>query len=303
MTAQEALVKQVKAAEAAKQAAALTAEQVVIEAEADRAASEKKMQATKMLAEAKTADEAASGLAEAQVITVKADALEKQGTAEATVSERKAVAEAKGLEALAGAKEKDGTAEATVMQLKFHSEAQGIEEKANAMKLFDGVGKEHEEFKLRLNKDKDIEIAAIAAQREIAEAQAGIVGEALKSARIDIVGGETTFFDKIVDSIKGGKAVDRFVHNSETITDIKNTFFNGNPEYFKEKLEQLIAQFNLSAKDVKDLSVAALIAKMMGMTDSDEAKGELSRLLDMVKNVGMSDQKVTNLKIGSDVKS
>jgi hypothetical protein len=261
------------------------------------------MQATKMLAEAKTADEAASGLAEAKVITVKADAVEKQGTAEATVLERKAVAEAKGLEAMAAAKEKDGTAEANVMELKFHSEAQGIEEKANAMKLFDGVGKEHEEFKLRLNKDKDIEIAAIAAQREIAEAQAGIVGEALKNARIDIVGGETTFFDKIVDSIKGGKAVDRFVQNSETITDIKNTFFNGNPDYFKDKLEQLIAQFNLSAKDVKDLSVAALIAKMMGMTNSDEAKSELTRLLDMVKSVGLSDQRVSKLTTGSDAKA
>ena len=299
MTAQEALVQQVRAADAAKQAAELTAEQVVIEAEADRQASEKQMQATKMLAEAKTADEAASGLAEAKVTTVKADALEKHGTAEATVSERKAVAEAKGLQAMATAKEKDGTAEATVMELKFHSEAQGIEEKANAMKLFDGVGKEHEEFKLRLNKDKDIEIAAIDAQREIAEAQAGIVGQALKTARIDIVGGETTFFDKIVDSIKGGKAIDRFVNNSETMTDVKNTFFNGNPDYFKDKLEQLIGQFNLSAKDVKDLSVAALIAKMMGMTDSDETKSELTRLFDMVKNLGMSDEKVAKLKLGS----
>jgi uncharacterized membrane protein YqiK len=303
MTAQEELVKQVKAADAAKQAAELRAEQVVIEAEADRQASERQMQATKMLAEAKTADEAASGLAEANVITAKAGAIEKQGTAEANVLERKAVAEARGLEALATAKEKEGTAEANVMELKFHSEAQGIEEKANAMKLFDGVGREHEEFKLRLNKDKDIEIAAIAAQREIAEAQAGIVGEALKNARIDIVGGETTFFDKIVDSIKGGKAVDRFVHNSETITDIKNTFFNGNPEYFKQKLEQLIGQFNLSADDVKDLSVAALIAKMMGMTDRDETRSELTRLLDMVKNLGLSEKQVGSLRSGSEAKA
>ncbi|MCH5376314.1 MAG: flotillin family protein, partial [Planctomycetes bacterium] len=50
MAAQESLVKQVKAADAAKQAAAMKAEQIVIEAEADRQASEKQMQATKMLA-------------------------------------------------------------------------------------------------------------------------------------------------------------------------------------------------------------------------------------------------------------
>ncbi|MDZ7616350.1 MAG: flotillin family protein [Patescibacteria group bacterium] len=269
MTAQEALVKQVKAAEAAKQAASLKAEQVVIEADADRQAAERQMLATKMLAEAKSADEAATGLAEAKVISVKAEALEKQGTAEATV-----------------------------MELKYHSEAKGIEEKANAMKLLDGVGKEHEEFKLRLNKDKDIEIAAIAAQQKIAEAQSRIVGEALKSARIDIVGGETTFFDKIVEAVKGGKAVDRLVHSSETLTDVKNTFFTGNPDYFRQKLEQLIAQFNLNAGDVKDLTVAALLLKMMGMTDSNETRSELTRLLDMVKNLGVSGQKVAVLQAG-----
>jgi len=299
MTAQEALVKEVKAAEASKSAAELKADQLVIEAEADRQASEKQMQATKMLAEAKTADEAASGLAEAQVTTVKAEAFEKHGTAEATVHQRKASAEAKGVEAMATAKEKDGTAEASVMHLKFSSEAKGIEEKANAMKLFDGVGKEHEEFKLKLNKDKDIEIAGIQAQRQIASDQSQIVGEALKSARIDIVGGETTFFDRIVDSIKAGKSVDRFVHNSETLTDVKNTFFNGNPDYFKEKLEQLIDQFNLNAGDVKDLSVAALIAKMMGMADGDETKSELTRLLDMVKGLGISENKASTLRIGA----
>jgi flotillin len=278
-------------------AAALKAEQVVIEAEADRQASEKQMQATKMLAEAKTADEAAIGLAEANVMTAKAAAKEKDGTADAVVLERKAVAQAKGVEAMAEAKEKDGTAEAKVMQLKFSSEAQGIEEKAAAMKLFDSVGKEHEEFKLQLNKQKDIELAAIAAQREIAEAQAGIVGEALKSARIDIVGGETTFFDKIVDAIKSGKAVDRWVQNSETLTDVKNTFFNGNPDYFRDKLQHFFGQFSLTAEDVKDLSVAALIAKMMGMTDSDQVKSELNRLLDMVKRVGLGDAKAASLNL------
>jgi len=81
---------------------------------------------------------------------------------------------------------------------------------------------------------------------------------------------------------------------------VKNTFFNGNPDYFKEKLEQLIDQFNLSAGDVKDLSVAALIAKMMGMADSDETKSELTRLLDMVKGLGISDNKASTLKIGAD---
>lgn len=297
--AQEALVKEVKAAQAKKEAAALQAEQVVIEAEAERASAEKQTAAKKMLAEALTAEEAALGLAEAQVIEAKADAIEKEGTAEATVLQRKAVAEAKGQEAKAAAIEKEGTAEASVMQQKFGAEAQGIEDKANAMKLFDGVGREHEEFKLRLNKDKDIDIAAIQAQQDIAEAQAGIVGEALKSARIDIVGGETTFFDKIVDSIKGGKAIDRFVHNSETLTDVKNTFFNGNPDYFKEKLGSFVDQFGMNFEDVKDLSVSALIGKMLVKSDDDESRGDLNRMMQFVRSAGLADKSVKALGIGA----
>ena len=112
MAAEEQLVMEVKAAEAKRTAAGLLAEQVVIHAEAERDAAEKQTNAAKMLAEARTAEEAAVGLAEAQVETAKADALERTGTAEASVAEKKAVAEAKGMEALAEAKEKDGTAEA-----------------------------------------------------------------------------------------------------------------------------------------------------------------------------------------------
>lgn len=295
--AQEALVKEVRAAEAEKQASELHAETVVIRAEAQRQAADKETQATKMLAEAKQADSAALGLADVQVDVARADATQRQGEAEANVIEKKAVAEAKGREANAAAIEKEGTAEASVMKQKFSSEAKGIEEKANAMKLFDGVGREHEEFKLRLNKDRDIEIAGIQAQQEIADAQAGIIGEALKQARIDIVGGETTFFDRIIDSVKAGKAVDRLVHNSETLTDVKNTFFNGNPEYFRDKLQNLVQQFDLSTDDIKDLSIAALIAKLMGLTSSDETNSELQRLMNLARSAGLADRTVDSLQV------
>ena len=297
------VVKEVKAAEASKQSATLHSDQVVIVAEADRVAAEKQTHATKMLAEAKVADEAASGLAQANVQEAQAVSLEKEGHAEASVLQRKAEAEAKGLEAKAVAIEKHGTAEAEVMRVKYSSEANGIQEKAESMKLFDSVGKEHEEFKLRLNKDKDIEIAAIAAQQDIAEAQSRIVGEALKSARIDIVGGETEFFDKIIDSIKGGKSVDRFVNNSGVLTDMKNSFFNGNPDYFRDKMDELVTQFNLSTDDVKDLSIAALIARMLGLTKSEGIRYELQRLLGIAADAGISADRASSLGLGSGKKS
>ncbi|MEM9480772.1 MAG: flotillin family protein [Verrucomicrobiota bacterium] len=184
---QEAYAK-VKEAEAAKEAAELHAAEVIIEADAMEAAASKESSAKKSIAEGVAAESAAAGLGEAQVMVAKAEATEKHGTAEANVIELKQLAEAK-----------------------------GITEKAEAMKLFEEAGQSHEEFKLRLQKEKDVEIAEIDVQKDIAAEQARVVGEALKSANIDIVGGEAEFFDKITTAVTAGKAVDRAVENSDTL--------------------------------------------------------------------------------------
>lgn len=266
MKAEEELIRQVKLAQAEKEASELQAERIRIEAEAKRDAAEKETAATKMLAEAMSAEAAAPGLAEATVIEAKADAIEKQGMAEANV-----------------------------LREKYSSEANGITEKAEAMKQLDGVGKEHEEFKLQLEKTKDVEIAAIDAQRGIAESQAGVIGDALRAARIDIVGGDGEFFEQITSAVKGGKAIDRFVYNSKVATDIKETFFDGNAEYFRDQMKELMAQFSLDSDSVKDLSIAALIAKMLGLANTDDVRTQLTSLLSMAGTANVADQKAGRL--------
>ena len=295
MKAQEELIRQTKLAQAEKEASELIAEKIVIEAEAKRDAAEKETAAAKMLAEADAATKAAPGLAEATVQEAKAASLEKEGLVEATILEKKAVAEAKGIEAKASAVEKQGLAEANVDLEKYRSEATGITEKAEAMKVLDSVGRDHEEFKLQLNKEKDVEIAAIDAQRGIAESQAGVVGDALKAARIDIVGGDGEFFDQITSAVKGGKAIDRFVYNSKVATDIKDTFFDGNAEYFTDQMKSLMSQFNLDTDGVKDLSIAALIAKMMGLAKTDDMRSQLTSLLGMAGSARVADHKASSV--------
>jgi len=260
--AEQALVKQIKNSEAnlksaeidgeaLKVSAEFIAKEKIIQAEAKFAAAGKESEAIKTLAEAEAARESAKGKAEAQVIEAKAIANLKDGETISKVLEMTALAEAKGVEAKAIAKSKEiqlvttaeanallqtgeaeanivqkkGLAEAKVIQEKLTSEAKGIENKANAMKLLDGVGKLHEEFKLQLQKDKEVEIAQINIWKEIAQAQAMVIAEALKASKIDIVGGETMFFDKIIGSITAGKAVDSFVTNSQVLTSVKNRFF------------------------------------------------------------------------------
>ncbi len=266
--AQQELVIQVKAAEADKQAAILNAETIVVTAEAERSAAEKETDAKKMLADATRAEVAATGLAEAEVTLAKADALKKEGTAEAHV-----------------------------LELKFSADAKGITQKAEAMKLFDGVGREHEEFKLQLNKEKDVELEAIDAQRQIAEAQAGLVGEALKSANIDIVGGDNKFFENIVNSITAGKQVDRLVGESSVLTDIKETFFNGDPEHLKAELQNYVDLFGIGSDDLRNLSVAALLAKLMGSTDDANIISRLQGMISLANRTGLSQASAATLNL------
>ena len=294
--AEEELVKQVKAAEAARDAATFEAEQVLIAAKAEREAAEKMTEAKKLLAEATTAEKAAPGLADVKVLHMKADATEKQGVVDALVLQRKAEAEALGLAAKADAIEKEGTAEAKVLELKFKADADGIREKAEAMKLLDGIGREHEEFKLRLDKTKEVELSHIQAQRQIASHQAEVVSAALKSANIDIVGGDTNFFEKVVSAVGNGKAVDRLVGNSRVLDNIQSSFFNGDSDDFAEQIQEFVGRFGLSSEDVKNLSITALIGRMM-LQANDGEKSQLQELLSAARQHGVADQLVSQLRL------
>src|SRR5690606_23446209 len=312
-TAEAALVAQIKAAEAGNQAAEFTAKQVVVEARAEEESSIKRAAAMKTMAEAEAAREAAHGIAEAQVMEAKAAAREKEGDAEAAVIEARAVAEAKEIqekqhakaitdleigraeasviEAKAVAEQKKGLAEAVVSKEKYDVEAEGIHKKADAMKKLDGVGKDHEEFKLRLDKEKSVELAQISIQKDIADAQAEVISNALKTAKIDIVGGEAVFFDKIISAISNGKAVERMIDNSNTLGELKNQLLDGvDGSSLKGKIGSLVDQFGISSDDLKNLSVAALIFKMMQENGDVKQQGILNSLLSAAKAAGIADR-------------
>jgi len=292
------LIVEVRTAEAAKQAAERVAEQKIIEAEAKLKASEKEAEAIKTLVDAEVLQEATKGIAEARVIEAKAAAIEKEGSSKASVMqitaeaeakaiEMKALAEAKGEEAKVNVQEKAGTVEADIMTKKYRAEAEGIAEKANSMKALDEAGRSHEEFKLRLEKEKEIELANINIQKEIAESQASVIREALKAAKIDIVGGETMFFDKIIGSISQGKSFDRMIGSSEVLKDIKDTFIVGDPEYFRTQLQNLTSRFNMTSEDLKNLTISGAISKMMRQADSKDIP-ILSKLLETVEKAGFA---------------
>ncbi len=285
IAAEQEAARRVIEADAEKQVAERKAQELLIDAEAKKEASAKEAEARKIIAEAQAKEEAAIGLSEAEVMIAKAEAEEKQGTVEATVIEKKA-------EAL----RKEGLAQAEVVREKALAEAKGIEEKAEAMKKLDGVGKEHEEFKLQLQKEKDIELAHINIQKDIAGAQAEVLSHALKSAKIDIVGGETMFFDNIVKQVSNAKGFDHLINNSKHATDIKNALIdeNGGSD-LAGKVRNLADKYGISSNDIKNLTITAALIKLQqaaSASGNNEDTGFINSLFGIANQLGVSNKKI-----------
>ena len=296
--AEQKLIGHIQEAEAEKEAAKIRAEQVVIEADAQKEASSKESEARMIIADATAKEEATIGLSEAQVIEAKAHAEEAQGVAQANVIEKKAIAEAKGIEAKAEALRKEGMVNAEVTQELAFAEAKGIEEKADAMKKFNDAGKEHEEFKLNLDKEKIIDLAQINIQKDIADAQASVIAEALKAANIDIVGGETMFFESIIGQITKGKGLDQLIDKSDNLTDLKHALLGGanvEGDTVIDKVRNLIKNSGFSSEDVKNLTLSSLILKLHDVVDDSPTKSSLQKLLSTVEAIGIGKSKAGDL--------
>ncbi|MEU4740541.1 SPFH domain-containing protein [Actinosynnema sp. NPDC023658] len=270
--AQEGLVKDIKAAEAAEQAAKFKAREELLLAEARQQAAELDTRAMIRLAEGKQAEVAASGLAEVQVRERDAEAIEKVGRAEAVVEREKALVAA------------------LAIREKLKGEAEGLADKAGAMAALDGATREHEEYRLRLEADKEVRLAGIDVQRQVAEAQAMVLAAGLEKADIDIIGGDSMFFDRIVGAITLGKQVDGFVENSDVARTLAGPWLDGSAS-FTDDIGRLLG--SLSTGDVKNLTVSALLLKLINSGGPDE--GKLRELLAAAQRLGVAERPVASL--------
>ncbi|MEU6630319.1 flotillin family protein [Streptomyces parvus] len=292
--AQEKLVKDIKAAEAAEAASAhLAAEQLTL-AEARLKTADLDAQAKLRLAEGIRAETAAPGLAAVQVRDAEADVTEKAGLAEAEATAARLKAEAEGarLKALADAEgtQAQATADAAAIGEKLKAEAAGLTEKAAAMAALDEASRTHEEYRLRLDAEKEIRLAGLDVQRQVAEAQATVLATGLENADIDIVGGESVFFDRLVSSVSLGKAVDGFVGNSQTAQALAGSWLDGSSS-FTDDLSRVLG--SVSTGDVQNLTVSALLMRLMG--SSGAASGQVEQLLAAAKELGLADLPVSSV--------
>ncbi len=308
-SAEEKVILEVKAAEAQERKARHKAAEDLVLADARLKVAEREAEAKKREAEGIEALTAAPGLADAKVqvatasaklATMEAEATgkEKVGRAEAQVIEVQAQAEAVGLrarmEAEAAGKEKVGQAEALVrtvdaealaklgdaeahnIDVKFNAEARGLKEKFEAMKAMSTETREHEEYRMRLERAHLETLKQIEAQQHIAKEQAEVLGVALKNARIDIVGGQGDYFDSFVRALAVGKGIDAAVNKSDTLQVAFKEQLAGERDVV-EDLKGVLGAAGQSAGELQNLSVSALIARVM-QSGTDGQKQALQQL-------------------------
>ncbi|MFE2491499.1 flotillin family protein [Streptomyces mirabilis] len=275
--AQEKLVKDIKAAEAAETAAKHRAAEQLTLAEARLKSADLDARAKLRLAEGIQAESAAAGLADVQVRDKAAEVTEKAGRAEAVATEARLRAEAEGSRAKA-------LAEATGIGEKLKAEAEGLSQKAVAMAALDDASRGHEEYRLRIQAEKEIRLAGLEVQRQVAEAQATVLATGLENADINIVGGESVFFDRLVSSIALGKGVDGFMRHSETAQALAKPWLDGTSS-FTDDLSRILG--SVSTADVQNLTVSALLTKLM--KTGGAGAGQVQQLLDKAGELGLSD--------------
>ncbi|MEV4450470.1 flotillin family protein [Streptomyces mirabilis] len=295
--AQEKLVKDIKAAEAAETAAKHRAAEQLTLAEARLKSADLDARAKLRLAEGIQAESAAAGLADVQVRDKAAEVTEKAGRAEAVATEARLRAEAEGTEARLRA-EAEGSrakalAEATGIGEKLKAEAEGLSQKAVAMAALDDASRGHEEYRLRIQAEKEIRLAGLEVQRQVAEAQATVLATGLENADINIVGGESVFFDRLVSSIALGKGVDGFMRHSETAQALAKPWLDGTSS-FTDDLSRILG--SVSTADVQNLTVSALLMKLM--RTGGAGAGQVQQLLDKAGELGLSDMPLAALNGG-----
>ncbi|SME89166.1 hypothetical protein [Streptomyces sp. Amel2xC10] len=285
--AQEKLVKDIKAAEAGEQAAVHRAAEELTLAEARLKSADLDAQAKLRLAEGIQAETAAEGLAAVQVRDKEAEVIEKVGRAEAEATEARLRAEGEGTRAKA-------LAEATAISEKLKAEAEGLSQKAVAMAALDEASRGHEEYRLRLAAEKEIRLAGLDVQRQVAEAQATVLATGLENADINIVGGESVFLDRLVSSISLGRSVDGFVQHSETAQALARPWLDGTSD-FTEDLGRVLG--SVSTADVQNLTVSALLMKLMKTGGADSHA--LEQLLGKAGELGIADTSLAALNGGA----
>jgi len=274
--AQSQLVLERKAAEAHYECTQLKNRTQLALAQAEREAADHWTMAKIRLAEGIQAEQAATGLAEIKVLAeklrVEAQGEEQKGLAQLRLQraqmemlEQRAIAEAKVKEIETTTLEQQGQAQARMLQEKLLAESQGWVERFKVLDTLSERSQAHEEFRLQLEQQLEINKLYLETQKTTVEQQSQILAAALKHAKIDIMSGE--LFDNILNTTSMAKSFEAFSKHNETTQALLHR--QRNQHFFKE-IQELLSHPALTTQDFYQLTLVELLNKLMTVSTPEQ---------------------------------
>jgi len=79
------------------------------------------------------------------------------------------------------------------------------------------------------------------------------------------------------------------VSHSKGLGDVRSALLGSDAEVARNHLCKFVSQFGLSTEDVKNLTISALVMKLMARADGEQ-KGVLRSVLDTIKELGIGEK-------------
>jgi len=117
-----------------------------------------------------------------------------------------------------------------------------------------------------------------------------VVAAGLEKANIDIVGGDSVFFDKLLGSITMGKSLDGFVEHSTVAQGLGSRYLDGSAN-LADDLGRVLS--GVSTGDVANVTLAAFLTQQIKAGGADA--GKLRELLAAANKIGVADTPVSAL--------
>ena len=247
--AQASFVGTVKEADAKRQAATAEAERATILARANADAAQQDSLASQRRAEGAQAEAAAGGLADVQIERERAEAIRATGLAEVEVKQ----ADADAVKAL-------GAAEGEATQARLAGEGAGLEAKAAGVGAMTDAGRDHEEFRLRLDTDREVALAGVEARADVARSAASALGQAMSNADLRIVSDEG-IVERILSAAGHGQAIDGFLENGSYSRQLLRPYLDGESNLVQDVSSGIAG---VGAAGIRDLTVAEFVARLGG---------------------------------------
>ena len=187
-----------------------------------------------------------------------------------------------------------GEAEGEATKARLTGEGVGLEAKAAGVGAMTSAGQEHEEFRLRLETDKEVALAGVNAKADVAKSAASALGQALSNADMKIVSDEA-IVERILSAAGHGQSIDGFIESGTGASKMLAPYLEGNANIVQDVAAGV---GGIGAAGIRDLTVAQFISRLGGsIGDSSLAES----LLAAVQDAGVADRTVGTI-IDTDAK-